>query len=206
MLDHCKIREALYLDKLLSLNILSINGLENFGVLKIRWVRDHTDEQKTDLEKCIFNYYQGEKLSVWKYTEIKEQLRFLKENFGKNGKYDEEDKAYFAFKKAERMEALFEDKEILIEENNNNKLIKYLNPFKTKTPITHFVNWLLEKVGGYGTKPWKVMVNMFYVVLIFFILFLGLFIKDDYNISFSRLLGINLYWEQSSNVYNGKKN
>ncbi len=178
ILNGCEIHNKFNLENIKSLEVLSILEFTNYGYLNIRWDQQNIDGKKTNLAGCIRNYYiLNEKKPD--YREIKEQLRFLKENFRKNGRYDEEDKAYFEFKKAERIEELFGDNDKLKWDEKKSIFTKFVWLYRTKKPFSHIGNWLLEKVGGYGTKPWKVMVNMVIVVFVFFIIFGGLsFIQD----------------------------
>jgi len=93
-----------------------------------------------------------------------EQFRILKENFNKNGRYSDEDKAYVEFKRHERR-ALLEE----IQQSSKSNLI-------WEYPYYWFKVLVFDRIGLYATEPLRVMVSM----LIFYMFFSILYILFSY--------------------------
>jgi len=94
------------------------------------------------------------------HKEKRDQFRLLKENFHNLGQYNDEDKAYrwFMYHKI-RAEKVFK------EDNSLGTRIKKSLIFNLK--------WLFfEKIGLYGTSPFRVALSMFVVIGLFALLYL----------------------------------
>jgi len=91
-----------------------------------------------------------------------EQFRILKENFNKNGRYSDEDKAYIEFKRYEQR-AILEER---IQENSTSALWEY--------PYYWFKVLVFDKIGLYATEPLRVMFSMAVLYLIFSLLYVVL--------------------------------
>jgi len=91
-----------------------------------------------------------------------EQFRILKENFNKNGRYSDEDKAYIEFKRFEQ-KAILEER---IAETPYSALWEY--------PYYWFKLLVFDKIGLYATEPLRVMCSMAVFYLIFSCLYIVL--------------------------------
>lgn len=170
IISECEAYNKINLDNLLCLETLSILGFTNYGYLSIKWFYVNRFGHETDIAHCLKKYYTLNKINP-NYTELKEQFRFLKENYGQNGQYEEEDKAYYEFKKVERMEMRSQGS------NNDGKNKNGRYYFSKWLKI--FWSYLLDVTGGYGTKPFNTVATMFAVVVIFWGIFLGLTYLHD---------------------------
>jgi hypothetical protein len=91
-----------------------------------------------------------------------EQFRILKENFNKNGRYSDEDKAYIEFKRYEQ-KAILEER---IEESSTSALWEY--------PYYWFKLLVFDKMGLYATEPLRVMFSMAVLYVLFSLLYVVL--------------------------------
>ncbi len=91
--------------------------------------------------------------STWQ--EKAEQFRMLKENFHNLGMYNEEDRAYVEFKRAEAQAIL-----------ENRKKAGF--PHNITGRISHWLKILImDKMGNYATNPMRVLLSMLIVYLLF---------------------------------------
>lgn len=91
-----------------------------------------------------------------------EQFRILKENFNKNGRYSDEDKAYIEFKRFEQ-KAILEER---IQANSTSAFWEY--------PYYWFKVLVFDKIGLYATEPLRVMFSMAVLYLLFSMLYIVL--------------------------------
>lgn len=125
---------------------LNLKGLRNLGKIILDW-------RINDVESLIEN-------QNGTHLERAEQYRILKENFRASGQYEDEDDAYVKFKRNE---------------------LKYLHAERLKRgrlsalwayPAKWGEQLLFDKMGKYATKPFRVLVSMFIIYLLFSFVYL----------------------------------
>jgi len=128
------------------IKILNIKGLRNLGKIILDW-------RNNGVEKLI----ESQNATVF---EKAEQYRILKENFRASGQYEDEDEAYVKFK---RNELRYLHSERLKE---GGLTIIWAYPAKWGEQL------LFDKMGKYATKPFRVLVSMFVIYVLFSLLYL----------------------------------
>ena len=125
------------------INKIHLIKLKNLGHIYIDWY-------KNDIQKLINNSTNSFEIKA-------NQYRMLKENYRKLGWYEQEDKAYYEFKK-NKIRAEYKQDE------------NFLNKIKFELKKIFY-----EKMGGYGTKPFSIFISMIITVLAFWIIYLLFF-------------------------------
>ncbi|MDG2330661.1 MAG: potassium channel family protein [Flavobacteriales bacterium] len=130
----------------LELNTLILTGVRNLGKIFLDWKENKVktlieSQNSTDLDKS-------------------NQFRLLKEDFHSSGKYNDEDKAYVAFKRYE-LKAYNSSK---INSNGFNRLWVY--------PVSFGKKLIFDWMGLYATNPLRVLISMLCTYVLFSITYL----------------------------------
>jgi hypothetical protein len=124
-----------------NINELELTGMRNLGKIFITWK-----------ENRVYHMISSQPNSTnWQKAE---QFRLLKEDFNSSGQYNDEDKAYVAFKRYE----LKHYKQTRIEKKKFKPLV-YLN--------VGFQKLVFDRMGLYATDPVRVLRSMLLVFLFF---------------------------------------
>ena len=135
------------------INELNLIGLRNLGKLILNWKLNKVEGLIENQDSNVF--------------QKAEQYRLLKENFHSFGRYEDEDEAYVRFKRYELKHNFNEQKS----KGGLNIIIAYVSKWGQQL--------LFDKMGKYATQPFRVLVSMFLIYLLF---------------SFTYLLMIKLHW------------
>ncbi len=136
---------------------LYIAGMRLIGRIYIDW-------NQNNLRKMISSQMESS------HRVKAEQFRILKENFKNIGLYNDEDRAYVEFKRAESKALRIES----IEKNRLNGLYQH--------PLYLFKLGLFDKAGLYATSPVRVLITMLTFFVLFSILYLLLMIYTSADI------------------------
>jgi len=150
-LKKCTVKETLELTGI-TVETLELTGMKNLGHVYIEWERD-------GVKKAIHN--QLKNCEGCTMLDIAYQFRLLKENFRSRGQYDDEDKAYVEFRRAEAISML----------NGENE--KKGRTWK-RIACYYFKKVLFDYIGVYATKPWRVLLALVGMIIIFGVLYWGL--------------------------------
>lgn len=162
---------------------LSLYNTKNLGQMYIDWEYDNVaniiyrDNSVQGHDFCKINIQGGNyknyaKLMNFKEMEIRHflftyfkrramQFRLLKENFRSIGQYEDEDKAYIEYKRCERKTKYYH-------------MLQKKHSFTSKITarIVSVLEWVIfDKIGGYGTRPYSVLISMFATILSFSLLY-----------------------------------
>ena len=125
----------------LKLNQLILTGVRNLGKIFLDWKENNV---KSLIESQDSSFH-----------DKTNQFRLLKEDFNASGKYNDEDKAYVAFKRYE-LKAYNSDK---ISKHKMNKLWVY--------PLSFFKKLIFDWMGLYATDPLRVLISMLCTYVLF---------------------------------------
>ena len=116
------------------------------------------------------------KNAIDKYSDIKSETpfydkaltaRLLKENFRNIGQYDDEDKAYVAYRQYEALSNLHGEDD----KTSRHLLIGKRKPLKRW--LMYGLKWLfLDKMGSYATNPWSILIYININIMFFALLYL----------------------------------
>ncbi len=125
---------------------INLHGMRNLGQILIDWK-----------ENNVYNAITNNK--EHSMGEIAEQFLLLKENFNNTGQYNDEDRAYVAFKR-------FELEHITTQKIAKNPKNKYW-----MLPLYWFEKLVFDKMGLYATAPLRVFVSMTIVFSVYSIIY-----------------------------------
>ena len=132
-----------------SLDTLKLKGMRDLGRIFIHW-------KKNDVHKLIASQ---EDTSI---RDKANQFNLLKNDFNDTGQYNDEDKAYVAYKRFEQKADLND----ALEKKPSNGVWAY---------PSYWFKWIVfDKMGHYATDPLRVLVSMFVVYILFSLLFVVL--------------------------------
>ncbi len=142
-----------------SIHQLSFENSKNQGIIYIDWdtarkgIHAHGKETIQAINDCA--QAQTEKCQSIKsiYKQQAKQFQILKENFHNLGEYDHEDEAFVEFMRSDR---------------------------KTRHWFSCFSLWVLDKIGAYGTRPWRLFYWMLGIVFVFTLIFNALYFWDTH--------------------------
>lgn len=141
----------------LDVNLIHFSGMRLIGRIYISWVRNKVKQLIKDQDDS------DNRLKA-------EQFRILKENFSSCGQYEDEDHSYVEFKRFEA-QALLEES---LQKNRLNAFWYY--------PIHYFKMLLFDKAGLYATNPFRVLLTMLTVFVIFSLVYILLITTTDADI------------------------
>ncbi len=128
---------------------IRFDGMRLIGRIYIDWKRNHVKKLITCQENAD--------------NRVKaEQFRILKENFSLTGQYEDEDKSYVEFKRYEAKSNLQDS----VKKNKINALWSY--------PLHWFKHVLFDKAGLYATSPFRVLITMLTIFVIFSLIYIVL--------------------------------
>lgn len=133
----------------LDVNMIRFDGMRLIGRIYINWKRNHVKS----LIACQDDSDDRRKA---------EQYRILKENFSLTGQYEDEDRSYVEFKRYEAKANLKES----VEKKKVNALWSY--------PFHWFKLALFDKAGLYATSPFRVLITMLTIFVIFSLVYVVL--------------------------------
>lgn len=137
---------------------LVLIGMRNLGRVFLDWKKNDaynliaSQSEASDSEKAV-------------------QFRILKEDFRNNGQYDDEDKAYVAFKRFE----LKDEKKKLLEKHPKGAF--------WVMPLIGFQKLVFDRMGLYATAPMRVFSSMFIVYCVFSLLYVIIPLISDARIN-----------------------
>lgn len=142
-----------------NISVINLSGMKLLGRIYLDW--------KLNNIKSLINRQENTS-----YRNKAEQFRLLKENFNKNGHYNDEDRAYLEFKRNESKADMHES----IKANPFSRIWEY--------PI-YGLKWLVfDKMGKYATDPVRVLISMVFGYMFFTLLYIILpFIVDTQIVS-----------------------
>ncbi len=133
----------------MQVDMIRFDGMRLIGRIYINWKRNH-------VKKLIACQEDSD------YRRKAEQYRILKENFSLTGQYEDEDKSYVEFKRFEARANLQDS----LKKGKINALWSY--------PFHWFKVALFDKAGLYATSPFRVLVTMLTIFVIFSLIFVAL--------------------------------
>lgn len=136
---------------------IRFDGMRLIGRIYIDWRRN----QVKQLISCQENA--GNRVKA-------EQFRILKENFSLTGQYEDEDKSYVEFKRYEAKANLQDS----VKKSKINALWSY--------PLHWFKLALFDKAGLYATSPFRVLITMFTIFVIFSLIYVVLILAGPADI------------------------
>ena len=125
----------------LQLNQLILIGVRNLGKIFLDWKENNV---KSLIESQDSSFH-----------DKTNQFRLLKEDFNTSGKYNDEDKAYVAFKRYE------------LKANNAEKINKSKLNMIWVYPMSFFKKLIFDWMGLYATDPLRVLISMLCTYILF---------------------------------------
>ncbi|MEM9022514.1 MAG: ion channel [Bacteroidota bacterium] len=130
-----------------TLDSLQLQGIRNLGRIYIDWRENRVAELVGSQDDTT-------------YAQKANQFRILKEDFHSAGQYDDEDRAYVAFRRFE----LRSNIERAVHRNPLNAIWVY--------PAAAFQHIVFDRVGRYATDPVRVLLSMCIVYVLFSVAFI----------------------------------
>jgi hypothetical protein len=165
-LNNCTFKDVFDMQKdekyEVEIDTISIINAKNLGQIYLDWEANSVKKMICD-QKHFDD--KGNKQDTSNKQKL-EQFRLLKENFRNLGRYEDEDKAYVEFKKHERL---------YNNDCSNVKKGKFLSRVRLRyyeIRIRKFIKnglnlIILDKIGGYGTRPENILIAMLTTIALF---------------------------------------